>query len=116
MDTSSNKAADLAIHREQGHTRFFDHCCTIELTMKVHLDTDLGGDTDDLCALALLLAWPEVEITGITTCTEQHGRRAGYVRYALQLAGRTDIPVAAGAEGGLSGLRSPTVLPDESDF
>lgn len=23
---------------------------------KVHLDTDLGGDIDDLCALALLLS------------------------------------------------------------
>ncbi len=41
---------------------------------RIHLDTDLGGDTDDLCALALLLAWPGVEITGITTVAEAHGR------------------------------------------
>ncbi len=34
---------------------------------KVHLDTDLGGDTDDLCALAMLLKWPDIQITGITT-------------------------------------------------
>ena len=26
---------------------------------KIHLDTDLGGDIDDLCALAMLLKWPE---------------------------------------------------------
>lgn len=26
--------------------------------MKVHLDTDLGSDMDDLCALAMLLRWP----------------------------------------------------------
>jgi inosine-uridine nucleoside N-ribohydrolase len=35
--------------------------------VKIHLDTDLGGDIDDLCALALLLRWPGVEVTGITT-------------------------------------------------
>jgi hypothetical protein len=26
----------------------------------VHLDTDIGGDIDDLCALAMLLRWPGV--------------------------------------------------------
>jgi purine nucleosidase len=81
---------------------------------KIHLDTDLGGDTDDLCALALLLSWPEVEITGITTCIEQAGRRAGYVEYALRLAGREGIPVAAGADGGLEGLRVVPDYPDEA--
>lgn len=29
---------------------------------KIHLDTDLGDDTDDLCALVVLLRWPDVEI------------------------------------------------------
>jgi purine nucleosidase len=67
--------------------------------MKVHLDTDLGGDMDDLCALAMLLRWPgELELTGITTVAEAKGRRAGYVRYALGLEGRNTIPVAAGAD------------------
>jgi inosine-uridine nucleoside N-ribohydrolase len=65
--------------------------------MKVHLDTDLGGDPDDLCALQMLLAWHAVEITGVTTCTEHGGKRAGYVRYALHLAARDDIPVAMGS-------------------
>lgn len=65
----------------------------------VHLDTDLGGDIDDLCALALLLRWPEpLRLTGITTVAEANGRRAGYVRYALGLEGRSEIPVAAGAD------------------
>jgi hypothetical protein len=27
--------------------------------LKLHLDTDLGGDIDDLCALAMVLNWPE---------------------------------------------------------
>ena len=89
--------------------------------MKVHLDTDLGGDTDDLCALAYLLARPDVELVGVTTCTEQAGRRAGYVRYALRMVGRDDIPVAAGAEGSLGGYRgdfggSGPGLPDESEY
>jgi purine nucleosidase len=66
--------------------------------MKLHLDTDIGGDMDDVCALAMLLKWPDVNITGITTVTDDGGRRAGYVRYMLKLAGRTDIPLAAGAD------------------
>ncbi|HET9589602.1 MAG TPA: nucleoside hydrolase [Anaerolineales bacterium] len=66
---------------------------------KIHLDTDLGGDIDDLCALAMLLRWPDdVEINGITTVAESHGRRAGYVRFVLDLEGGRDIPVAAGAD------------------
>jgi inosine-uridine nucleoside N-ribohydrolase len=67
-------------------------------TMKIHLDTDIGGDMDDLCALAMLLKWPEVEITGVTTVSDTQGRRAGYVRYVLNMVGRGDIPHAAGAD------------------
>ncbi len=65
----------------------------------IHLDTDLGGDIDDLCALAMLLRWSDdVELNGITTVAEANGRRAGYVRYILGLEGRNDIPVAAGVD------------------
>jgi inosine-uridine nucleoside N-ribohydrolase len=66
--------------------------------VRIHLDTDLGGDTDDACALAMLLGWPGVEITGITTVADPAGRRAAYVEYLLRLAGRDDIPLAAGTE------------------
>jgi purine nucleosidase len=66
--------------------------------MRIHLDTDLGGDTDDACALAMLLGWPGVEITGITTVADPGGHRAAYVAHLLRLAGRDDIPLAAGAE------------------
>ena len=65
---------------------------------KIHLDTDIGGDMDDLCALAMLLKWPNIEITGITTVAEAQGRRAGYVHYVLNMMGRADIPYAAGAD------------------
>ncbi len=51
--------------------------------MKIHLDTDIGGDIDDLCALVMLLKWPGVEITGITTVAEVDSKRAGYVRHVL---------------------------------
>jgi purine nucleosidase len=65
---------------------------------KIHLDTDIGGDMDDLCALAMILKWPDLEITGVTTVSDEQGRRAGYVQYVLSLVGRTDIPFAAGAD------------------
>jgi inosine-uridine nucleoside N-ribohydrolase len=66
--------------------------------MEVHLDTDFGGDPDDACALAMLLGWPGVEVVGITTNLDDGGTRAGCVAHVLELAGRTDIPVVAGAE------------------
>ncbi|WP_020577753.1 nucleoside hydrolase [Actinopolymorpha alba] len=70
--------------------------------MRIHLDTDLGGDPDDACALAMLLGWPGVELLGITTVLDPAGVRAGYVRHLLELAGRADIPVAAGAGASLT--------------
>lgn len=67
--------------------------------MKIHLDTDLGGDIDDICALAMLLRWSgDVQITGVTTVGEINGRRAGQAKYVLKLEGETDVPVAAGAD------------------
>jgi inosine-uridine nucleoside N-ribohydrolase len=84
--------------------------------LSVHLDTDIGGDIDDLCALALLLAWPGVELTGVTTVLDDGGRRAGYARFALALAGRSDVPVAAGADVRLGRFRLPAGLPPEARY
>lgn len=75
--------------------------------LKIHLDTDIGGDTDDLCALALLLASPDVEVVGITTVTDTGGKRAALVRHVLRIAGREEIPVASGAFGVLRGYPEP---------
>ena len=83
---------------------------------KLHVDTDLGGDIDDVCALALVLAWPDVELVGVTSVAEHDGKRAGYVRYALELAGRGDVAVAAGADASLGCYRSWPTLPEESDY
>jgi hypothetical protein len=51
--------------------------------VRIHLDTDLGGDTDDACALAMLLGWPGVELVGIATTAdpgryEAHPLDSGY--------------------------------------
>jgi inosine-uridine nucleoside N-ribohydrolase len=73
--------------------------------VRIHLDTDLGGDPDDACALAMLLGWPGVELVGITTTIDPGGRRAGCVAHFLRLAGREDIPVAAGAEVSMTTLK-----------
>jgi inosine-uridine nucleoside N-ribohydrolase len=84
--------------------------------VKVHLDTDFGGDIDDLAALAMLLNWPDVEVTGITTVADEDGRRAGYARYVLNLAGRGDIPVAAGADVAGGSFRWHPTYPPEAVF
>jgi inosine-uridine nucleoside N-ribohydrolase len=84
---------------------------------KVHLDTDLGGDIDDLCALAMLLRWEDVELVGITTVAESNGRRAGYARYVLELEGLGEVPVAAGAEVAGGFYRYPELgYPDEQRY
>jgi purine nucleosidase len=69
---------------------------------RIHLDTDLGGDPDDLCALVMLLGRPDVHITGITTTQDDDGQRAGYLRYILTMLGREEIPVASGARKSLT--------------
>jgi purine nucleosidase len=77
----------------------------------IHLDTDIGGDIDDLCALALVLRWPGVEVAGITTCGESGGKRAGYVRRVLRMEGREEVPVAAGADAPVE-----LAYPDEARY
>ena len=84
--------------------------------MRIHLDTDLGSDTDDACALAMLLGWPGVEIIGITTTIDPGGVRAGLVARCLELAGRTDIRVAAGAEVSLTTRETPGGIPEDARY
>lgn len=87
------------------------------MMIKIHLDTDLGGDIDDLCALAMLLRWQAVEIVGITTVAEAGGRRAGHVRHVLELEGRSHIPIAAGADVSQGYYRYPELgYPDEQRY
>jgi len=44
---------------------------------RLHLDTDLGGEIDDLCALAMLLGWPGVELLAMTTVADHRGPGGG---------------------------------------
>jgi purine nucleosidase len=83
---------------------------------KLHLDTDIGGDIDDLCALAMVLNWPDVELLAVTTNSDDQGRRAGYARYVLDRAGREEVAVAAGADAALGCYRVWPGLPDESVY
>jgi inosine-uridine nucleoside N-ribohydrolase len=81
----------------------------------LHVDTDIGGDIDDLCALALVLKWPNVELVGVTTVAEHSGRRAGYVRRVLELAGRSGVAVAAGADAAEGFYRDFPLLPKREE-
>ena len=96
------------------------------MTTPIILDCDPGHD--DAIALLLALASPEIELLGVTTV---HGNQtlekttANALR-VLELAGRGDVPVAAGAHRplarelfvashvhGESGLDGPALPPPE---
>lgn len=84
--------------------------------IKIHLDTDLGGDIDDICALAFLLRSPNVELTGVTVVGDTNGKRTGYTKYAFKLDGREDISVAAGADVSGRFYRMELGLPQEDRY
>ncbi len=86
------------------------------MTIRIHLDTDIGGDPDDLAALALLLGDPDVEIAGITTSADAEGKRASMTRHILRMAGRENIPVATGARGFMGGLPHFPAVQDERSW
>lgn len=67
------------------------------MTIKVIIDTDIGGDIDDLLAIAMALESAEMDIVAITTVGVQSERRAKIARSLLATYGQPQIPVAAGA-------------------
>jgi inosine-uridine nucleoside N-ribohydrolase len=91
-------------------------------------DCDPGHD--DAIALLLLLASPEVELLGVTTTygNQTLDKTTANALRVLELVGRTDVPVAAGAERplardlvvaahvhGESGLDGPVLPPPATD-
>jgi inosine-uridine nucleoside N-ribohydrolase len=98
------------------------------VTTRIIIDCDPGHD--DAIALLLALASPEVELIGVSTV---HGntileRTTANAIRTLELAGRGDIPVAAGADRpllrepfvaeyvhGTSGLDGPTLPPPQAE-
>jgi len=61
------------------------------------LDTDIGSDVDDILALALLAAAPEVDLVGVTTVYGDTVLRARMARWVCDRLGRDDVRVVAGA-------------------
>lgn len=62
----------------------------------VILDTDIGDDIDDTWALAMMLKSPELDVKMVATDTGNTLYRAKIVAKMLEIAGRTDVPVAVG--------------------
>jgi purine nucleosidase len=79
-------------------------------TMDVIIDTDAGSD--DLMAIAFLLARDDVRIEAVTVCNglAHVDRGARNIRRLLTLAGRTDVPVYAGRT---TALKRSAEFPDE---
>jgi inosine-uridine nucleoside N-ribohydrolase len=70
------------------------------MPIKILLDTDIGTDIDDAVCLAYLLANPECELLGITTCTSESLKRAQMASVLCRIAGK-DIPIFPGSENPL---------------
>ena len=73
-----------------------------EKKISVILDTDIGGDIDDIWALVLLLKSPELDLRLVTTATGDTHYRAKVVVRLLEIAGRGDSPL---------GPASPSMTP-----
>ncbi|TCC08756.1 nucleoside hydrolase [Kribbella soli] len=63
------------------------------------IDTDAGGDPDDSVAL-VVAARLVPELALVVTSDEFDGERARFVRWLLDLAGRSDVRVVAGSDVG----------------
>lgn len=70
----------------------------------VFFDTDIGDDVDDLLALAIACASPEIELHGVGTVFGPTERRARFAQHVLAVLG-VDAPVYAG-------LSEPLTPPD----
>jgi inosine-uridine nucleoside N-ribohydrolase len=66
----------------------------------VILDTDIGDDIDDTWALALLLKSPELDLKMVVTDYGNTVYRAKIAAKLLEVAKRTDVPVAVGIRQG----------------
>lgn len=78
-------------------------------TIPLVIDTDLGTDVDDVLAIVLALASPEVDLIGVTIVDGDVDLRARMAARLLGMAGRADIPVIKGLGQPLGPGRMPTV-------
>jgi len=79
-------------------------------SVKLVLDTDIGGDIDDALALALVMNSPEIELLAVTTVNTDPPLRARIAAKMLRTWGREDVPVAPGQRDMFDG--SPTYEKD----
>jgi purine nucleosidase len=83
------------------------------MALPLILDTDIGGDVDDLLALGVLLGSPEVDLRAVTTVYGDVHTRSRIALKALALRGRARVPVAQGAERALVSERPLLCGPDD---
>ena len=79
-------------------------------SVKLVLDTDIGGDIDDALALALALNSTEIELLAVTTVNTDPPLRARIAAKMLRTWGREGVPVAPGQRDMFDG--SPTYEKD----
>jgi len=63
------------------------------------LDTDLGGDPDDLFALIMTMNSPELQLDLIVTNDEHKGDRVRFTKKFFQIFGK-EVPIVAGIDVG----------------
>ena len=80
----------------------------------VWLDTDIGDDTDDILALSLICASPELKLAGVSTVLGETENRALLARTLLaSTAGpNARVRVAAGCGHALPGRVTPEIWPN----
>ncbi len=71
------------------------------MSVKLLLDTDIGGDLDDALALAYLLKQPRCELLGVTTVGGQAERRAALASAVRHALGSAAMSVHVGASAPL---------------
>ncbi len=64
--------------------------------IQLHLDTDIGSEMTDAAALTLAATFPNIELVGVSTVTDDAEFRAQMALKLLSLLGKDDIPVAPG--------------------
>jgi len=78
----------------------------------VVLDTDIGDDIDDTWALAYLLRSPELDLRMVLTDYGDTVYRAKVAAKLLEVAGRSDVPVAIGLRQAEAGGRQSAWVED----
>ncbi|MCZ6678187.1 MAG: nucleoside hydrolase [Candidatus Poribacteria bacterium] len=74
--------------------------------IRMILDNDIGGDIDDVLALAFALNSPEIELMAVTTVNTDPPMRARIAAKMLQTFGRPEVRVAPGLKAQFDGSQT----------